>query len=135
MTCQEVQHILQTIPHEQWPQEVHEHLKSCIECSLFSQLSDFPRELSHLDLFPSIDLSPQLMTKIHRHQHKKFRMQVISLAASIVIGFFIGLLLQYLLQHNSSNYQEPPSIEISYQFSDMIYSNLYDINNNNNDHE
>ena len=98
MTCQEVQHIIQTIPHEQWPQEVHEHLKSCIECSLFSQLSDFPRELSHLDLFPSIDLSSQLMTKIHHHQQKQFRMQVISLAASIVMGFFIGLLLQYLLQ-------------------------------------
>lgn len=129
MNCQEVQHIITITPPQQWSAEVRAHINQCTTCSIYAQLQDFPNQLTSVNLFPSIDMTAPILSTIQRHQRNQKRWLVISVAASLLIGFLLGIILTYYIHQHDNTQQLSTYFDNHYQYTDVFFSDLYDVNN------
>ncbi|MCX7696284.1 MAG: hypothetical protein N2Z72_01155 [Bacteroidales bacterium] len=123
MSCDEIQQILKQNSPNELPQKVKEHLSTCQVCSSFASFYYFTDHPSQLELFPPVDLKHEILYQLEKNKIKTRIMKIVSIAASILLGLFFGLLLQYYFVNSNNDLSEK-----TYQFTDVLLIESYHAN-------
>lgn len=128
MRCEEIQNLITQYSPDQLPDEVNEHLTHCPWCQTYAHLHYFDKYPGYVNLFTPIDLKENILQAIKRNKRKNRIIQVTSMAASVLLGLIIGLLMQYFFFTSTTELTEK-----NYQFTDVLIMDSFNVNTDNNE--